>query len=85
MIAYEWNEVKRLSNLNLHHLDFLDVGEFNWEGALVTWDSRKDYGEDRYIALGEFHSRLTVLVFTLRECDPPYILAQGEQSRSVVL
>jgi uncharacterized DUF497 family protein len=84
MVVYEWNETKRLTNLNLHRLDFLDAGEFNWESALVTLDDRKDYGEDRYIALGEFHSRLTVLVFTVRENAIRLISWRKANSREVL-
>ncbi len=66
MINYEWDEAKRISNLDLHKLDFADAQEFDWESALVARDDRQDYSEERYIALGEFLERLTVLVFTTR-------------------
>jgi uncharacterized DUF497 family protein len=84
MVVYEWDETKRLTNLNLHRLDFLDAGEFNWEGALVTLDDRRDYGEDRYIALGKFRSRLTVLVFALRENAIRLISWRKANSREVL-
>jgi uncharacterized DUF497 family protein len=66
MINYEWDEAKRIGNLDLHKLDFADAQEFDWESALVARDDRQDYGEGRYIALGKFLERLTVLVFTNR-------------------
>jgi len=66
MTNYEWDEAKRISNLDLHKLDFADAQELDWESALVARDNRQDYGERRYIALGKFLERLTVLVFTNR-------------------
>ena len=66
MIEYEWDEAKRLVNFQFHKLDFANADEFDWENALVTADTRREYGEDRYIAFGNFKERLTVLVFTVR-------------------
>ncbi len=66
MIDFEWDEAKRLVNLELHKLDFVNIGEFDWESAWVMTDIRREYGEDRYIAFGKFKERLTVLVFTIR-------------------
>jgi uncharacterized DUF497 family protein len=67
MIGYEWDEGKRLVNLELHKLDFQNVDEFDWESTLVSLDTRREYGEDRYIAYGKYKERLTVLVFAVRE------------------
>mgnify|MGYP003383689137 CR=1 FL=1 len=85
MILYEWDESKRLSNLDLHRLDFLDAGEFDWESSLVAPDLRREYGEDRYIALGKFHDRLTVLVFTPREEAIRLISWRKANSREVFI
>lgn len=67
MIDFEWDEAKRLVNLELHKLDFVNIVEFDWESAWVSADIRREYGEDRYIAFGRFRERLTVLVFTIRK------------------
>jgi len=67
MINYEWDEAKRISNLDLHKLDFADAQEFDWESALVIRDDRKEYNEQRFIAYGKYFERLTVMVFTNRE------------------
>lgn len=64
---FEWDEAKRERNIDLHGLDFADVVEFDWGTALLKRDERQEYGEPRYIAVGKFLSRLTVLVFTIRE------------------
>jgi len=40
--------------------------QFEWEGALVLEDNRKDYGETRYCALGYIDLRLYHIVVTYR-------------------
>ena len=66
MVIYEWDEGKRLDNLAKHAVDFVDAIEFEWDTALVVEDSRRIYGEPRYIAYGMIEIRLMVLVFTPR-------------------
>jgi uncharacterized protein len=41
--------------------------EFDWSTALVAEDTRRDYGERRYQAVGFIGGRLHVLVFTPRD------------------
>ena len=40
--------------------------DFDWSCALILEDTRKDYGEPRYQALGLIDDRLYMLVFTPR-------------------
>jgi uncharacterized DUF497 family protein len=63
---FEWDEVKRQSNLRKHGVDFTDVLEFNWEAASATLDDRFDYGEEREIALGMYRGRVHVVIYTRR-------------------
>jgi uncharacterized DUF497 family protein len=42
------------------------VEEFEWDSALVVEDTRGDYGERRFQALGLIMGRLHALVFTPR-------------------
>lgn len=35
--------------------------------AMVSADERANYGEDRFIAVGQLGSRLHVLIFTVRD------------------
>ena len=39
---------------------------FEWVGALIVEDLRKDYGERRFQALGLIENRLRMMVFTPR-------------------
>ena len=40
--------------------------DFEWDSALVAEDTRRDYGERRFQAIGFIGGRLHVLVFTPR-------------------
>ena len=82
-MKYEWHEPKRLSNLAHHGLDFLSASDFDWESALVYEDTRRDYGEIRYIAYGKLSGRLTVMVFSLRNGIIRIISLRKANSREV--
>ncbi len=52
-IEFEWDEPKRLSNLQKHGIDFVRACQI-FDGYTVEFeDNRYDYCEDRYIAVGE--------------------------------
>ena len=59
----EWDEQKRRENIRKHGLDFRDAPEVFYGPRLVRLDTRHDYGEDRYIAVGIIRSRIVVLVY----------------------
>lgn len=65
-MLYEWDENKRAANLAKQGIDFAIVEDFEWDSAHIKADTRKDYGESRYTALGYIGARLHVLVFTPR-------------------
>jgi uncharacterized protein len=57
---------KSARNLAERGLPFSLAERFGWETALVAADERREYGEDRYQALGLIDGRLHALVFTPR-------------------
>lgn len=61
-MEFEWDENKRDSNLKKHGVDFADaVRIFN--GLVVEWlDERQDYGECRYIGLGDLDGQVILYV-----------------------
>ncbi len=63
-MAYEWDESKRLSNLEKHGADFEDVKAFEWDTAVIEPSPRR--GEPRWIATGYIADRLHCIVFTER-------------------
>ena len=51
-MSYEWDEVKRLQNLEKHNVDFADaVGALEDERALSCEDKRAT-DEERFVAVG---------------------------------
>lgn len=65
-MLYKWDARKAKVNLAKHGIAFETVEGFDWETALVLADTRRDYGEDRFVALGKIGGRLHSLVFTSR-------------------
>jgi len=65
-VAFEWDPEKNTANIAKHGVDFDDaIGIF--EGpVLETRDERRDYGEERIIALGEVSTVELVVVYTPR-------------------
>ena len=55
---------KNERNVRERGLSFEQAAEFEFETVYIETDSRRDYGETRYIALGWLHRRLHVLCFT---------------------
>jgi hypothetical protein len=64
---FDWDETKRLSNLEERGVDFRDAALI-FEGPVIAKeDTRKDYGERRYRALGKVDDEYYVVAYTLRE------------------
>lgn len=61
------NPVKNARNIRVRGLSFDDVIHFDFETALIEIDSRVEYGEIPYVALGKLAERLRVLCFTETE------------------
>ncbi|UYM13958.1 BrnT family toxin [Endozoicomonas euniceicola] len=65
-MSYEWDESKRIVNLQKHGVDFGEVYLFDWNTATLSQDNRKNYGEIRVKAKGFIEGRLHELVFNIR-------------------
>ena len=61
---YEWDERKRLTNLEKHGLDFFDVGVV-FESSHVIVPSAHD-SEERFLSIGVFDGRFVTVVYTMR-------------------
>lgn len=57
---------KNEKNIVERGISFERAAEFEWLSALIVEDTRKNYGESRFQALGFIGKRLHVLVFTPR-------------------
>ena len=66
MRQYSWDETKNRENLAKHGLGFQDARAV-FDGACVTFeDTRRDYGEPRFITLGRLEGRVVVIAHTPR-------------------
>lgn len=65
-MRFEWDEVKRRSNLRYHEIDFVAVvKERIFEGETFTrMDDRFDYGERRFLTLGLLKGKVVAIAHT---------------------
>ena len=63
---FEWDEKKRFSNIKKHGIDFKDAIDVFYNLVQRRIDDRVDYGEERYIALGQMKELINAHVFTKR-------------------
>jgi len=65
-MKFNWDDDKNHKNVEKHGLHFQDA-ELIFSGKIISFkDDRHDYGEDRYISLGELKNRVIVVVHTQR-------------------
>ena len=62
----EFDPEKNDRNVRERGISFEQARDFDWDGALVWRDTRRDYNEERFIALGFIGDRLHSLVFAVR-------------------
>jgi uncharacterized protein len=80
---YEWNEAKRQKSLAIHGVDFSAIESFVWEKAVVISDTRRNYGEARFLAYGPIEDRLYCVAFTVRGEKIRIISLRKANSREV--
>ena len=66
IIEVEWDNEKLEINLRKHGLDFASAKDVLAGFCLDRIDTRKDYGEERVIALGALENTIVVIVYTVR-------------------
>jgi len=57
-INLSFDSLKNERNILIRGLDFNLVGDFDWSTALINEDVRKDYGENRYVAIAFIRENL---------------------------
>ncbi len=82
-MLYEWDDDKQQIIQSKHGVDFQVVLEFEWDTALETVDDRRDYEEQRWVALELIKERLHVLVYTIRMENIRIISLRKANSREV--
>lgn len=66
-MAIDYDPAKNARNIAERGLPFNRVARFDFESALFSVDTRRDYGETRRRALGFIDGRLHALVFVETE------------------
>ena len=73
---FEWDESKRLANLEKHGIDFIRAKEI-WLGDVLEVPSpQEDHGEKRYLAYGRLEGRVVAVVYTWRDTSRRIISAR---------
>lgn len=67
-MKYEWDPKKRISNLEKHHIDFIDsIPIFEDENAITIEIDHEIYKEKRFVTIGKDpEERILTVVYTLR-------------------
>jgi uncharacterized DUF497 family protein len=65
-VHLEFDNAKNQANIAKHGVDMAEVANFEFDTTLMRPDTRRRYGEHRYIAVGLIRGRVYVLVFTMR-------------------
>ena len=68
-MRFEWDEKKNIENIRKHRIDFNDVPDMFNHPMFVSLDTRKNYGEDRWIGIGLMKNGCVVIVFVERDGD----------------
>jgi uncharacterized protein len=64
---FEWDEAKNQQNIAKHGIDFENAKHIFDKPVLLRLDDRRNYGENRFIAIGAMKDIVVVMTFTLRE------------------
>jgi uncharacterized DUF497 family protein len=62
-MKFEWDDQKNEANIRKHGIDFADVVEMFDHPMLTQLDTRRDYGEDRWIGIGLLRNIMAVTVY----------------------
>jgi uncharacterized protein len=84
-MGFQWDEEKSAANAVKHGISSLQAAQI-FRGRLLTRpDDRKDYGEQRFIALGALDGVVLRVVFTERDGDIRLISAwrAGKHDRKI--
>jgi len=66
-IKFEWDEKKNQINYEKHGLSFEDAELIFASKTISFKDVRQDYGEERFITIGQLTNRVVIVVHTQRD------------------
>jgi uncharacterized DUF497 family protein len=74
MVEFEWNDAKRIANLQKHKIDFADLAEVFENETATEVDERFEYGEDRLLTFGLLQGEVVAIVHTETEIGPSIVV-----------
>ena len=80
-MKFEWSEAKNRANIRKHGIDFASAREAFTGPMVVSAESRAEYGEERWVALGFLRGRVVVLVFTQPAPDTIRVISIRKANR----
>ena len=80
----EWDDAKNRRNIRKHGIDFADVEEMYNHPMLTLSDNRYDYGEPRWISIGQLQALIAVVVHTERVQGVVRIISARKATRHEV-
>lgn len=80
----EWDEAKRLLNIQKHGVDFASLDACDWDEAIVYEDMRKNYGEHRLVAAVPLGGRLHIVIFVERNGQRRVLSARKANRREIM-
>lgn len=81
-MIYEWDEAKAAQNVEKHGVPFEYAARvFLDPGRLDAEDTRRAYGEQRRLTLGEIEGRVYAVAYTVREAVIRLISARKANER----
>ncbi len=75
-MRFDWDTKKRKANIKKHGIDFSELRKVFEKPMLTRIDNREDYGETRWISLGDLNGKIVILVYTETENNVRLISAR---------
>ena len=80
-MEFEWDPEKNRTNIAKHGIDFEDAISIFEGPVFERIASKRDYGEERFLAFGVANGRVLAVVFTLRSQGRRRIISARRASR----
>lgn len=80
-MRFTWDPKKNAANIAKHHIDFSQADAILDGPAIIRSDRRKDYGEERFTALGAIEGIVFAVVYTDRSPGERRIISLRRANR----
>ena len=68
VVRFEWDEIKHQANIRKHGVSFPDAVQVFADNVRVEYeDTRRNYGETRFLVVAEIDESVFVVVYTWRD------------------